>query len=104
MASNYKFTSKVDMIAAFPASPAVIQGEPTMREFLRALQHLMVCAKSHEYSLFTLNLIYECLPASLHDVHTKDPYPDNMSWPGDMCNFGGIMDDTTAKATIYAEW
>ena len=69
MTSDHKFTSKGDMIAAFPDFPAMIKGETTMQEFLRTLQNLMVCAQSHKYSLSTLNLIHVRLSASLYAVH-----------------------------------
>ena len=34
---DHKLTTKSDMIAAFPEIVEIIQGEPTMRDFLRVL-------------------------------------------------------------------
>ena len=42
---DHNLTSKADMITAFPEVVEIIQGEPTMQEFIRVLQHLMICAQ-----------------------------------------------------------
>ena len=39
--------SKATMLAGFPAKIALIEGDPTLRELIRILQHLMNCAQSH---------------------------------------------------------
>jgi hypothetical protein len=80
---DHKHTSKADMIAAFPEIVEMIQGEPTMRDFLRVLQHLMVCAESHDYSNSKLNFLHVCLDANLYGLYTTDPYPRTYVYPGD---------------------
>ena len=103
MASDHKSTSKADMISAIPDFPAITSGEPTMRRFLRVLQHPNgMCTVARVLLLCTKSPTYMCLPASLYVVHTEDPYIDNVPWPGDRCNFDSIADDTTTRATEYA--
>ena len=82
---DHKHTTKADMIAAFPEIVEIIQGEPTMRNFLRILQHLMVCVESHDYSNSKLNFLHVCLDANLYGLHTTDPYPRIYVYPGDTC-------------------
>jgi hypothetical protein len=102
---DHKHTSKADMIAAFPEIVEMIQGEPTMRDFLRVLQHLMVCAESHDYSNSKLNFLHVCLDANLYGLHTTDPYPKTYIYPGDTCDYTGLTEgDTIGKVTRYAEW
>ena len=49
--TDHKPTSEADIIVTFPDMPSIIQGEPTMRKFLRILQQLMICAQLHEYPM-----------------------------------------------------
>ena len=84
MISDHKATWKADMIAIFPDFPAMIQGEPTMREFLRILQHLVDCAQLHNYLLSPLNLLYMCLPVEQYTMNTQHAYPQDVPFPGDM--------------------
>ena len=75
-----------------------------MQEFIRVLQHLMLCAQSHEYLKSKLNFLHVCLNAKLYAVHTTDAYPATYIFPGDVCEFAGIVEgDMIAKATQYAE-
>ena len=100
---DHKHTSKAGMIAAFLEIVAMIQGEPTMREFLRVLQHFMLCAESHDYSNSNLNFLHVCLDANLYGLHTTDAYPERYIYPGDVCEFTGLTEgDTIGKATRYA--
>ena len=93
------------MIAEFPEIVEIIQGEPTVREFLRVLQHLMICEESHEYSKSKSNCLVVCLNAKLYAIHTIDAYPAIYIFLGDVCKFTGVQEgDKIAKATRYAEW
>ena len=92
MISDHKCTSKADMIAVFPGLLAMIQGEHTMQELFRTLQHLMVCIQLHEYSLGSLNLLYVCLLVSFYAVNTQELCPNNVAFPGDICDFGSIAE------------
>ena len=105
MISDHKCTSKADMIAVFPGLLSMIHGVPTMRVFLGVLQHIMVCLHLHEYSLCTLIFLHMCLPVSLYAVHTQEPYPGNVAFPEDVCDFSGIAEnDLMTKATRDTEW
>ena len=102
---DHKHTTEADIIAAFPEIVNIIQGEPTIHNFLRVLQHLMVCAESHDYSNIKFNFLHVCLDRELYAVHTTDAYPRIYIYPGDVCEFTGITEgDMIAKATRYAEW
>ena len=102
--TDHKLTLKADIIAAFHDMPEIIQGEPAMREFLRVLQRLILCAQSHRYFCSALNLPHECLPTSSYAVHTQDPYADNYVFPGDVCDFSILHTDNMIwKVTRYDE-
>ena len=46
-----------------------------------------------------------CLPASVYSIYTQELYPDNVAFPGDVCDFSRLMQDNmTGKSTRYAEW
>ena len=89
---DHNLTSKSDMFAAFPEVVEIIQGEPTMREFLRVLQHLMLSAESHEYSNSKLNFLHVCLNKELYAVHTTDAYLAIYIYPDDVCESTGIVE------------
>ena len=82
MSSDQKPTTKADMMAAFPEPPAKIQGEPTLRELLRVLDHLMTCSQMHNYDLSTCNLLYIFIPEILYAKYTNEAYPQDSRNPG----------------------
>ena len=70
------------MMACFPPAVPIIQGEPTTKELIRVLHHLMTCSQSHETAFSEQNLLYVCLPANLYATHTANPYPNDPPDPG----------------------
>ena len=97
---------KADMTTTFPEIVEIIQGEPSMQDFLRILQHLMVCVESQDYSNSKLNFLRVCLDEDLYGVHTTHPYPRIYIYPGDVCEFaaGLVEGNPISKTTRYAEW
>ena len=93
------------MLAAFPAAPPTISGEPTIGELVRILQHLMACAQSHQSDISRLNLLYVCIPAQLyhHYNETNKPYPTDPVDPGPMPIYTP-GDDAAAHCNIRAQW
>ncbi len=72
--SIYKPQTKTEMLAAFPDSPASIVGEPTMKELIRVLQHLINASQSHQSEANNgLNLLHICLPEELYRAFITDP-------------------------------
>ena len=44
--ASYVPAKKTDVLAGFPTPVEAISGEPTLRELLRILKHIMMCAIS----------------------------------------------------------
>ena len=89
---DHNLTSKSDMFAAFSEVVEIIQGEPTMREFLRVLQHLMLCAELHKYSNSKLNFLPLFLNKELYVVHTTANYPGIYIYLGVVSEFTSITE------------
>ena len=88
MSSAYKPTSKAEMLAAFPESVPAIVGQPTLKEMIRILIHLISCSQSHHVEYGSgLNLLHICLPAALYAFFVTNPahqqYPARAADPGD---------------------
>ena len=44
-------------------------------------------------------------PSKLVCSHTQEPYPNNITFLGDVCDFSGIAEnESTAKSRRYIEW
>ena len=63
------------MIAAFPEAAPKINGQPTLRELIRVLDHLMRCAQTHETDISPLKLLFLCIPPELYANYTGEAYP-----------------------------
>ena len=89
MSSAYKPTSKAEMLAAFPPSVPAIVGQPSLKEMIRLLMHLITCSQLHHVEYGNgLNLLHICLPAHLYENFVADPanqpYPNFANNPGDL--------------------
>ena len=94
------------MIVAFPGFPAMNQGEPTMQDFFRNTSiPSSMCTVVRVLPQPTKSHTCVSLPASVYAIHTQELYPDNVAFPGDVCDFSGIAENNlTAEATKYTEW
>ncbi len=62
-----KSLTKHEMLQVFTVSPESIVGEPTMKELIRVLRHLIDCSQSHKLeSKNDLNLLHMCCPEELY--------------------------------------
>ena len=68
VASLHAPKSLVDMIAAFPAMPQAINGEPNLRGLSRVLYYIQACAQSHKTSYDSLNMLYLASDAGSYNV------------------------------------
>ena len=82
MAPTPNFTSKADMLTAFPEPIAKIIGKPNLREIIRIMYHMMECAQSHESAASALGLLFACLPPTMWTAYSQDPYPADPIDPG----------------------
>ena len=74
MSGTYSPASKADMLKAFPESVPAIVGEPTLKEMIRVLHHLIDCSQSHQVTNNNgLNLLHICLPAALYAFFVTNP-------------------------------
>jgi hypothetical protein len=72
--STYKTLTGTEMLQAFPEIPASIVGEPTTKELIRVLHHLINSSQSHQSEANNgLNLIHICLPKDLYGAFITDP-------------------------------
>ena len=75
------------MLKAFPESVPAIVGEPTLKDIIRVLRHLIDCSQSHQVTNNNgLNLLHICLPPALYAFFVTDPanqqYPARAADPG----------------------
>ena len=63
------------MLAAFPEAAPKINGQPTLRELIRVIQHLIQCSQTHESDISPLKLLFLCIPPELYSNYTAEAYP-----------------------------
>ena len=85
------------MLAAFPEAVPKIIGEPTIRELIRVLRHLMLCSQTQAYDLSTTNLLFVCVPPEIFANYDPNPYPTAPADPGPMPVFVAGEDISTAS-------
>ncbi len=72
--TTYKLLTKTEMLQAFPEIPASIVCEPTTKELIRVLCHLIDSSQSHQSEANNgLNLLHICLPEGLYREFITDP-------------------------------
>ena len=92
-----------DMLATFPAPMLGITGEPTLRELIRIIKHLMEFSQKVKSDILPLNYLFLVLESDLYATHTADPYPAVPAHPGHMPVY---VDPSMAgeRANIKQEW
>ena len=95
MTDYKKATSVADMKANFPTIPPGVIGKPNLKELIRILQYIMMCAQTHKSSISPdMNLLYLVVPPEIYAQYTQEehsiqhyPTPTNvplcttMPWP-----------------------
>jgi len=82
MSSAHKPLTKDEMLAAFPEACPKVIGQPTMRELIRVLMHMILCSQSCDYALSNCNFLFVCVPDWLYGLYTQEPYPNRVANPG----------------------
>ena len=73
--SSHVITTKVEMLSSFPPPVAAMTSEPTLRELLRVLIHMMACAKAIKTEISPLNYLFLVLSQELYANQTQEQYP-----------------------------
>ena len=79
---SYIEKSSNDMLASFPAPVQGITGEPSLRELIRLIKHLMECSQKVETDISPLNYLFLVLESELYATHTAEMYPSVPNHPG----------------------
>ena len=96
MSGTYAPASKADMLKAFPESVSAIVGEPTLKEIIRVLRHLINCSQLHQVQNNNgLNLLHICLPAALYEFFVTNPA--NQQYPARAVDPGKVPAHNSAK-------
>ena len=69
---SYIEKSSNDMLASFPAPVQGITGEPSLRELIRLIKHLMECSQKVETDISPLNYLFLVLESELYATHTAE--------------------------------
>ena len=100
---SYIEKSTNDMLATFPAPVLEITGEPTLRELIRIIKHLMECSQKVETDISPLNYLFLVLESDLYATHTAEIYPSVPNHPGRTPVY---VEPSTAgaRANLKQEW
>ena len=83
MGTFYKPTSKGKMLECFPAAPPKINGEPTTRELIRVLQHLILCGQTHEVDYCKNNLLFLVIEQNIWPRFSEENWPNQPMEPSE---------------------
>ena len=61
------------MLANFPEICPKVICEPTMRELICVLMHMVECSLTSDYSLSGCNFLFVCVPQWLYGLYTQEP-------------------------------
>ena len=70
----HKPTMKGEMLACFQEAPPKINDEPTMRELIRVLQHLILCGQTHEVDYCKNNLLFLVIKENIWDRFPEEAW------------------------------
>ena len=70
------------MILGFLPKIAAIEGNITLKEHLRAVRHLILCAQSIVMTFGPLNFLYLVIPATLCGIYSQQAHPQPPIQPG----------------------
>ena len=91
------------MYAAFPEPVSPTPGKPDVRELIRILQHLMVCAQLCKTPLSLQNFLFLTLLENIWTAYRREQYPILPNPLPPIANYEGAVDDSD-RATTKAEW
>ncbi len=81
MGTFYKPTSKGKMLECFPAAPPKINNDPTTRELIRVLQHLILSGQTHEVDYCKNNLLFLVIEQNIWPQFSDQAWPNEPMEP-----------------------
>ena len=103
MSTIHKITPKATMIAAFPTAISPVIGEPTARELIRVLRHIILCSQSHSVDYCRQNLLFLCVREPSWPHFSSDPWPTKPPAPG-ACPLFTDTNTVAQNANARNEW
>ena len=85
--STFKTISEAEVLLAFPAAPAAITGDMTLRDLIRLILHLMHCSQAVKNDNHVLNYLYLACPDTFWANYSADAYPTTPAHPGNFPTF-----------------
>ena len=83
---------KATIIAGFPAPVTPMTGEPTLREIIRVLMHIIACAQSLFTDISPLNYLFLVVTQQQYARITQEQYPQLPTDPGIIPPYTNQMD------------
>ena len=83
---------KATIIAGFPAPVPPMTGEPTLREIIRVLMHIIACAESLFTGISPLNYLFFVVAREKYARITQEQYPQIPADPGIIPPYTNQMD------------
>ena len=83
---------KSTIVAGFPAPIPPMTGEPTLREIIRVLMHIIACAQSLFTDISPLNYLFLVITEQQYARITQEPYPQIPDDPGIIPPYTNAMD------------
>ena len=83
---------KAAILAGFPPPVTPMTGEPTLREIIRVLMHIIACAQSLYTDISPLNYLFLVVTAEQYARITQDQYPQFPQDPGSIPPCTNAMD------------
>ena len=100
--TDIRSTTKAGIISAFPLPCLPIVGEPTLRELLRILGHMISCAMTQSYDQSVVGFLSLVIPTRLYATYTVEAYPVAPADPGPRVIYTNANE--LDRANKLAEW
>ena len=78
---------KTTIMAGFPPAVTPMTGEPTLREIIRVLMHIIACAQSLYTDISPLNYLFLVVTPQQYARITQEPYPPFPQDPGSVAPY-----------------
>ena len=95
--------TKPEIYAAFPEPVSLLTGKPDVRELIRILQQLILCAQYCKAPLSLQIVLFLTLPENILIVNTREKYPVLPNPPPPIANYNRSI-DASDRATTKEEW
>ena len=95
---------KAEILEGFPPAEPAMTGEPTLRELIRVLMHMMQCSLSLFTDLSPFNYPFLVLKPELYRNTTGQDPPAIPGNPGHRANYVGVTNTAAARAERKDEY